>query len=207
MSTETDSRPSFLLSSQVLVFSDFNCPYCFALNERLDALGLADKVRWIGIEHRPDLPHGPCNAQADVDKLAFEVADMLRRAPDVQAHQPHAWLNSRHALLIQNAIEDDAPERAHELRRAIYRTYWQNPAGTLDEAALQGILDAMELALPEVEPDHLDELTALWRRRFDRIPAMLAPTGATHLGLQDATSVARFIGSALQDSLDGPGCR
>jgi len=50
--------PLALLSARVVVISDFNCPYCFTLNEWLAALGLADQVRWVGVEHKPHLPSG-----------------------------------------------------------------------------------------------------------------------------------------------------
>ena len=94
-------------TTRVLVVSDFNCPYCFTLNEWLEDIGAGARVRWVGIEHRPDLPHQGPNKEPDVDTLAREVADVQDRAPEVQVVRPDSWQNSRSALLVQNALEDD----------------------------------------------------------------------------------------------------
>jgi len=34
-------------------YSDFNCPYCHGLNERLLALGEKGRTAWRGIQHMP----------------------------------------------------------------------------------------------------------------------------------------------------------
>ena len=38
---------------EVSFYSDFNCPYCYSLNERLLALGDKGRTAWRGIEHMP----------------------------------------------------------------------------------------------------------------------------------------------------------
>ena len=99
-----------VLSGRILVFSDFNCPYCFTLAEWINGANAAGAVRWIGIEHRPDLPNSGVNAPDDAALLDREVEDIHRRAPEVGVQRPPAWWNSRHALLLQNCVEVDFPE-------------------------------------------------------------------------------------------------
>lgn len=193
-------------TTQVLVVSDFNCPYCFTLNEWLEDIGAGARVRWVGIEHRPDLPnHGP-NREPDVNTLAREVADVQGRAPEVQVVRPGSWQNSRSALLVQNALEDDAPELAHRVRTTIFRRYWQQ-GGEMSEQVVAEALAEHGLAEPEPEPDHLAELTRWWKAALDRVPCMLAPTGVVHRGLQDVQAVRSFVNSALHSAGEGPGCR
>jgi len=194
------------VTSRVLVISDFNCPYCYTLNEWIHAMGAGARVRWVGIEHRPDLPMEGANAVRDLQTLEREVADVQRRAPEVEVVRPAGWWNSRKALLLQNALEDEEPEQAHALRRRIFRRYWHEGVG-ISEADLQLALADVGLSDVEGEPEFLDELSAWWRETLDRVPCMLAPTGVAHLGLQDFPAVRSFLNSALRTGSAGPGCR
>jgi predicted DsbA family dithiol-disulfide isomerase len=36
-----------------VLYTDLNCPFCYATEERIEALGLVDAVEWRGIEHEP----------------------------------------------------------------------------------------------------------------------------------------------------------
>lgn len=193
-------------TARVLVVSDFNCPYCFTLNEWVHRIGAGARVRWLGIEHRPDLPLAGSNQPQDQETLAREVSDVQRRAPEVGVVHPNQWLNSRRALLLQNAVEDDFPEVAPSLRRAIFRAYWSDGAD-LDETRLKTI--ASDLGLPSIDtdPELLDELGDWWRSELDRIPCMLGPTGIAHLGLQDFRAVRSFLNSALRSGTAGVGCQ
>jgi hypothetical protein len=74
------------------------------------------------------------------------------------------------------------------------------------EAALQNA----GVAVPgndDLDPEELDRITAWWAQELDRIPCMLAPTGARHLGLQDRPAVEAFVLGALRHRPDGDGCR
>jgi hypothetical protein len=129
-----------------------------------------------------------------------------RRAPDLDMVRPSGWINSRKALLLQNAFEDEMPEQAYLLRRAIFRAYWTEGA-QLGEDELYALVSDLKLPTVEDEPELLDELSEWWRSELDRIPCMLAPTGIVHLGLQDFRSVKSFINSAIRAGTAGPGCR
>ena len=203
----TSPIPPPFLSSRILVFSDFNCPYCYALNEWITDIGATTRVRWVGIEHRPDLPVSGRNAASDSQLLDVEVRDVMSRDPALKLNKPRGWLNSQPALLVQNAIEDDAPELAPALRRRLFQSYWREGVSLSDEKAIEQTLLELELELPDREPDYLGELTDWWRTHLDRIPAMIAPTRLAHLGLQDKESVRHFLNSALRESTAGPGCK
>lgn len=193
-------------SSRILVISDFNCPYCFTLNEWIESLGKGEQVRWIGIEHRPELPLVGQNNNTDTVTLRSEVADVLVRAPEVGVQQPPTWLNSNAAVLLQNAVEDEYPNLAPQLRRKIFRAYWREGIQISRPEVLAEFCLELGIPMVETEEDYLNELTEWWAVELDRIPCMLAPTGLAHLGLQDFSAVKSFLNSALHASSIGPGC-
>jgi hypothetical protein len=200
-----DSIEIPFVTTRVLVISDFNCPYCFTLNEWLHSMGASDRVCWVGVEHRPDLPLDGKNAEADEQTLEKEIADVLHRAPGLGLSRPGLWQNSRQALLIQNALEDEEPQLAHQVRLQLFRIYWMK-ARALVMKDMAEVLQTFGLVVPELELDYLQQLTQWWRQELDRIPCMIAPTGAIHYGLQDQASVRAFINSALHGAGEGPGC-
>jgi len=207
----TAGLPSLLLSARVVVISDFNCPYCFTLNEWLSELGLARAVRWVGVEHKPHLPSGlvRSNRPDDLQTLQREVADVSRRAPEVGVTLPPVWVNSRRALLIQALLEDEQPQLAHRVRRDLFRAFWHHGRDLSAAAVIEAALASSDLTLPDedsLDPEELDLVTAWWSSDLDRIPCMLAPTGARHLGLQDRLAVEAFVLGALRDRPEGDGC-
>jgi len=194
----------------VLVFSDFNCPFCFTLNEWLEELKLGQHIRWVGIEHRPDLPTEGPNRREDRELMLWEVNEVKRRAPEIPLAPPPLWSNSRLAVALQNAIEDDHPEHAPALRATVFRSYWSQGQDLADRNFIEEVLE--EIGLPGLAEQFLDELvvdqqTDWWRRELDRIPAMIAPTGARHMGLQDRATVEAFIYGAVFEPEPGAGCR
>jgi hypothetical protein len=148
----------------------------------LHGLGAGASVRWIGVEHRPDLPLRGENRIHDLNTLGREVADVQRRAPEVGVVRPSFWTNSRDALLVQNAIEDEEPSRAFALRRLLFQSYWIEGQSLSLDLIREKVKD-LNLQLPEVEPEYLEDLTDWWRQEVDRIPCLLSPTGVAHLGL------------------------
>jgi predicted DsbA family dithiol-disulfide isomerase len=203
--TFTSSIP--ISSARVLVFSDFNCPYCFTLNEWIHTLGMSSRIRWVGVEHRPDLPLQGPNGDADRALLANEVRDVQSRAPEVGVRTPSGWLNSRISLMVQNAVEDDHPELAPQVRSKIFRRYWHDGDLAINEESLKEYLAALGVELPFLEPDVLDEWSKWWKVELDRIPVMIAPNGACHRGLQDFEAVRLFLNGGLHEGIEGPGCQ
>ena len=194
-------------TTRILVVSDFNCPYCYTLNEWIEALGMSDHVRWVGIEHRPSLPSAGANSNEERRTMTTEVEDVRQRAPEVGAQSPPLWSNSNAAVALQNAVEVDHPDRSSELRLRIFRAYWQDGVLLSKPGFLTGLCDELGIPPVDLDTEELEELTEWWARDIDRIPCMLAPTGVAHLGLQDRQSVQTFLNAAIHTTDAGPGCR
>jgi predicted DsbA family dithiol-disulfide isomerase len=68
----------------VTLFTDLNCPFCYATETRLARLGLGDRITWRGVEHEPELPVPMERDDAEIAaELATEVESVKSRAPDV----------------------------------------------------------------------------------------------------------------------------
>lgn len=212
MPPQPQELPPELQSSRIVVISDFNCPYCFTLNEWLNQLGVAERVYWAGVEHKSHLPleFSATNQPDDYTTLLKEVADVQRRAPEVEVQLPPVWVNSHHALLLQAAVEADEPALAAPLRTAIFRSFWRDQRNIANAQELHHCQQQAEVEPdPErfLDPEALARLTTWWRQELDRVPCMLAPTGARHLGLQDRAAVEAFVLGALHEPPAGPACR
>lgn len=175
-------------------------------------MGLAGALSWVGVEHKPHLPSGleATNRPDDLSTLHREVEDVSRRAPEVGVNLPPVWINSRRALLVQAFLEDEAPALAHRVRRDLFRAFWHRGRDLSAAAVIEAALRESGVAAPapdSLDPEELDLITAWWARELDRIPCMLAPTGARHLGLQDRLAVEAFVLGALSDRSEGDGCR
>jgi hypothetical protein len=60
-----------------IVYADFNCPFCYALNERLHAMGLGERVDFRSVQHLSSATSDNAGLKALID-LTREVADVRR---------------------------------------------------------------------------------------------------------------------------------
>lgn len=192
-----------MLTSRVIVYSDLNCPFCFALNEWLENAGSAERVRWRGVEHMPELLRGtPMSEEQDME-LTSEVDSVRERAPNVRIERPPLRPNTELAIGIILSVEDTFPETVAPLRTAVFRALWQRGLDISNPLVLEDLIRSCGLS-PSALPA---PYTAQARTCFDdwdqanyrRIPVLRAPTGATYLGLGDSKKLSLFMGSALFD--------
>jgi predicted DsbA family dithiol-disulfide isomerase len=104
------------------LFSDFKCPFCYAMHERLFVLGVMEQVSWRGVQHAR---HLPVPMVAWSGHLAMELqqeVEMVRRlAPDVLIALPLGKPNSGPAIAAAaRALSIDAL-LGREFLRALYR--------------------------------------------------------------------------------------
>ena len=84
---KTGEEQDAIGAGDFVVYADFNCPFCYALNEHLQALGLEDRVDYRSVQHAPAASSE--NTEISIlTALSREVADVRRRAPSVQIATP-----------------------------------------------------------------------------------------------------------------------
>jgi predicted DsbA family dithiol-disulfide isomerase len=185
---------------EVVLYTDLNCPFCYATEQRLGALGAHDRVEWRGVEHEPDLPVPMLTDDEELsEELADEVAQVRSRAPEVEIAQPAGKSNTAHALEFAAAAERLDPVRGREVRHAIYRSFWAEGRDISRPEVLVEI--GREHGLPDVEVRPEDKMRVTsWRLDWERsplrgVPLLVRSDGEVLYGLKDVETLASFVGA------------
>jgi hypothetical protein len=92
------------MSDSYILYSDFNCPFCYALHERLHDMDLLGRCEWRGVQHAPHLPRPMKPWQGSPGaELRQEVAVVQRLAPGLPIALPPGKPNTRAA--IEQAVQ------------------------------------------------------------------------------------------------------
>ena len=185
---------------QLIVYGDFNCPFCYVLNEQLSRLGLERQVQWRSIEHEPEASYFRIDTSI-IRELEDEVLRIRQRAPETLISLPSGRVNTHLATrLIVHAARQD-PSRAVLLRGLVYRAYWIegrdiSNAEVLDELALLCGLSHLDYRNHHADTEELlSEWQTSWERgTFDRrIPVMQKlPSEQQFLGLPSLEQLQTF---------------
>src|SRR5919107_1498001 len=98
---------------RAVLYTDVNCPFCYATETRLEALGVQDQVEWRGVEHEPDLPVPMVRDDAELnEEVADEVEQVRSRAPEVPIEVPTGKPNTARAIAAAVAATRADRERA-----------------------------------------------------------------------------------------------
>ncbi|MGH1370797.1 MAG: diguanylate cyclase domain-containing protein [Cellvibrionaceae bacterium] len=183
----------------LVVYADFNCPFCYLLNEHLLALGIEKQVQWRSIEHEPEASFFQVDGRV-VQNLEDEVLRVRQRAPQLLISLPSARANTRLATHLIIAANRQDSARAILLRGLIYRAYWiegrdiSNPEILLELALLCGFT-----ALADSIDDQVHSIAEQWftawdQGRFDRrIPSLQRlPSEQQFLGLPSLQQLQQF---------------
>ncbi|MFT4978216.1 MAG: diguanylate cyclase (GGDEF)-like protein [Myxococcota bacterium] len=198
------------MAARLIVYADFNCPYCFALSERLLEMGEADRVVWRSIEHMPTTTSAQRTMEVQ-SLLSAEVSALRRRIPSLDVSTPAFRASSGPANHLLQALSGATPEALLRLRVGIYRAYWQDGLDIEDEDVLHelvgqsGVVAAM--AGLEVVTRQLQAWQDEWEvsRYHQRIPVLLESGADCYiLGLPAYTVVQDFLqGREIDPSAQG----
>ena len=152
----------------VTLFTDLNCPFCYATEQRLEQLGLNERIAWRGVEHEPELPVPMALDDAEIAaELAEEVRSVRERAPEVAIVIPPGKANTAPGLLATAAALRIDAVRGADFRQAVYRAFWRDGRDVSDPAVLEAL--AREHGLPELRTGPQDAVTvASWRLEWER---------------------------------------
>lgn len=186
------SRPS------AVVYTDPNCPFCFAMEERIAAGGYADRVQWRGVQHAPHLPVPMSVADAELEaELAGEARSLAALAPDVPVASPGGKPNTAAAIERAAAALRRDPERGRAFVRALYGAFWRDGRDLSDPAVLAALAD--EAGLPGLAVDAEDRTTARrWQDAWGAlglggVPCVVRDDGQMLYGLADPGTIAAFF--------------
>ncbi|MEW6544539.1 MAG: DsbA family protein [Nitrospirota bacterium] len=192
------------MTSPITVYSDFNCPFCYALNERLRSLSVEGQVSWRGVQHAPGLPVPlrPCRGD-QAGELKREVDAVHRLAADLPITVPPGKPNTARAIQAAAFAMSADPSRGREFKDLLYRALWCEGADLSDPSVLD--LVAWQAGFAGLSFAGLDRhLTAAtvgrWQNDWERtgrlaVPLLLHQNGQSLVGLPTAESLASFLRS------------
>ena len=183
---------------EVIVYSDFNCPFCYVLNERIHAAGVADRVQWRGVQHAPHLtiPMAAANPSLG-DELQQEVRAIKQWAPEIEIAIPPGKPNTGPANAAVAAALLANITGAHDFKDSLYRAFWRRGADLSDSEVLRELARAVGVPEQRVEADVAPTVTGWqnsWMRSgFRGVPALLRSDGQRLEGLVTQQVLQAFV--------------
>lgn len=174
-----------------LLYSDFNCPFCYALHERLHELQLIERCDWRGVQHAPHLPR-PMKAWLGSlgAELRQEVALVQRLAPGLPIALPSGKPNTGPAIALAASQLQRGREAGMQMVRALYRAFWVNGQDLSNPLVLDefGITDGSDL------DQVMEEWNTAWHETGQAgVPVIVSPQGNLLVGCVPAEQVRRFF--------------
>jgi diguanylate cyclase (GGDEF)-like protein len=202
----------YLGAGDFIVYADFNCPFCYALNERLHAMDLDDRVDFRNVQHASSISGEFPSDKPDLAvliELTREVAELRRRAPSIQIAVPLYRPGSAPAAQLLEAVSRQKPASASLLRRAIYRALWVDGLDISRAEVLDSLLVQLDIDLLPSAATPSDDLSA-WQSQWDNdnefkrnLPIVISEQGEKVIGFPLEAELNAFLktGSLVTDEI------
>lgn len=191
-----------------VVYADFNCPFCYALNERIVALELEDRMVFRNVQHAP----GGSSSQAGFEtlsKLSTEVAETCRRSPSVRINTPLFRPNSNPASRLLTSLNRVDPTNANHFRNQIFKALWVDGKDISNVEVLANLFQKLNIEVPEESAADINELKK-WQLAWNNnqefehaTPIIISARAETVVGFPLEPEVDGFLktGSLITDQL------
>ncbi len=183
-------------SDRVVLYSDFNCPFCYALHERLHDVGVIDRCEWRGVQHAPQLPRPmkPWSGSLGAE-LRHEVTTVQRLAPGLPIALPPGKPNTLPAIERAIALLQKERRLGMDFVRRTYRAFWCDGRDISDPMVLK------ELAGEPVGEDgegHHHALAQKWETAWhatgqNGVPLLVSSDGDLLVGCVPVEHVRQFF--------------
>ncbi len=206
--TQTGSRVDAAGVGNFIVYADFNCPFSYALNERIHALGLESRVDFRHVRHAPLTSSAEQGCEV-LSRLSGEVAELRRRAPSIAINLPLFRPDSGPATALVGAVSRKNPLKGNRLRRRIYRALWIDGEDISQPEILAALLAELRIDRPAEDRGLADEILS-WQQQWDRnpeydgnIPVIVCEPGDTVIGFPLEPELDAFLhtGSLVADDV------
>jgi predicted DsbA family dithiol-disulfide isomerase len=184
-----------------ILYSDFNCPFCYAMHERLHAMSLLSRCEWRGVQHAPQLPRPMKPWQGSLGaELRHEVTFVQRLAPGLPIALPPGKPNTRPA--IEQAVALLRRDRSHGMAfvRETYRAFWCEGRDISDPAVLRqlveqggGSTESMG-TINDESRQVAQEWEAAWQATGQAgVPLIVSPEGVLLVGCASPEDIRQFF--------------
>jgi predicted DsbA family dithiol-disulfide isomerase len=184
----------------VILYSDFNCPFCYAMHERLYEMNLLDRCEWRGVQHAPHLSKPMARWSGTLAaELRHEVTLVQRLAPRVPISLPPGKPNTRDAIELAAALLRQEVGRGMECVREAYRLFWCAGQDLSDPAVLDRLAKASGGQPAAIGPGAASPMQVMsqweeqWRATGESGVPLLAPDGRVVVGLVSQDDIRQFM--------------
>lgn len=184
--------------NQYVVYGDLNCPYSYALHERLKALNLLDKVDYRLVEHAQDIGLYE-NTPDMLAELASDVFSVRSYASEIPISLPSERPDSRFAILCVIAAAQIDSQKAIIFRDLFYKAMWVDGLDIASPTVIYDCLEAAdlptELSIDMDAEDILDEWQDRWENSHigSRVPVIFSPDSRKLIGLASIDEISAFF--------------
>lgn len=190
------------MTQHVVVYSDLNCPFCYALNERLGTWRDLEKITWRGVQHAPHLqvPMAPWRADMAED-LRSEVQAVRRLAPELPITAPTGKPNTAEAIRAVASAYSLGLQGAVTFKDLLYRALWYEGADLSDPATIAYLAEKAGLGrtvLSALDNRLASATTSRWQQDWEAtgigaVPALVRPDGTRLVGLVGQDRLRAFL--------------
>ena len=181
----------------IALYTDYACPFCHALNERIVQADLEAEFEWRGVQLDASLPVPMAPARPELGlEIDRDLAVLAERAPECRIVRPVGKPNTATANLWSAAAERVDRDRARVFRRALYHALWTQGRDLSDPEVLDVLREFAELPVLEIDGTDERRVTDWQRSWFANVrlaPAMIARSGERYVGLMSTTELRSFV--------------
>lgn len=195
-----DHHPSDGVSPFIL-YSDFNCPFCYAMHERLHEMNMLARCEWRGVQHASHLPRPMKPWQGSMGaELRHEVSVVQRLAPGLPIALPPGKPNTRPAIEQAVALLRRDPSHMMTFVRETYRAFWCEGKDISDTEVLKQLVEqagSSAESLETIESEDRQKAQA-WETAWHvtgqaGVPLIVSPDNYLLVGCVPVDDIRRFF--------------
>ncbi len=131
-----------MIEKRNILYSDFNCPFCYALHERLHEMNVLARCEWRGVQHASHLPSPMKPWQGSLGaELRHEVSVVQRLAPGLPLVLPSGKPNTKPAIEQAVSLLRRDPSHMTTFVRETYRAFWCEGKDISDPEVLRQLVE------------------------------------------------------------------
>jgi predicted DsbA family dithiol-disulfide isomerase len=189
------------MPNHTILYSDFNCPFCYAMHERLHEMNLIGLCEWRGVQHASHLPRPMKPWQGSLGaELRHEVTVVQRLAPGLPIVLPPGKPNTRPA--IEQAVVFLRRDLSHMMAfvRETYRAFWCEGRDISDPDVLRKLIEQVggspeNVGTVDGEDSHIaQQWETAWHMTGQAgVPLIVSPDGYLLVGCASQEDIRRFF--------------
>ena len=185
-----------------ILYSDFNCPFCYTMHERLYEMNVLARCEWRGVQHASHLPRPMKPWQGSLGaELRHEVSVVQRLAPGLPIALPPGKPNTRPAIEQAVALSRSDPSHMMNFVRETYRAFWCEGKDISDPEVLRLLVEQAGGSPESVGTINgedrrvAQEWEAAWHLTGQAgVPLIVSPDNNILVGCAPIADVHRFFG-------------